>query len=182
VGNTSTLTATILPSNATNKNVSWNSNNTSVVTVQNGTVTAVAAGTATITVTTQDGNKTATCTVTVTNPTSGDTYEPNNTFTNAYSISYGNTLNSYIYSASDVDNYKLTVTSSRSYTITLSNLPKDYDLTLYDSSGSYIDYSNNYGTTNETITVTLSPGTYYIEVVGYNGNYSTTSPYKLAVN
>ena len=69
VGQTETLTATIAPSNATNQNMSWTSNNTSVATVdQNGVVTAVSAGQATITVTTADGNKTAICTVTVTAP------------------------------------------------------------------------------------------------------------------
>ena len=69
VGQTEKLTATVEPSNATNKNVSWSSSDTAVATVaSDGTVTAVGAGTATITVTTEDGNKTATCTVTVTEP------------------------------------------------------------------------------------------------------------------
>ena len=65
-GKSGTLTATVAPANASNKAVSWASDNTSVATVdQNGKVTAVSAGTATITVTTVDGSKTATCTVTV---------------------------------------------------------------------------------------------------------------------
>ncbi len=65
VGGTLNLTATVEPSDATNKAVSWSSNNETVATVSGGVVTAKAAGTAVITVTTADGNKTATCTVTV---------------------------------------------------------------------------------------------------------------------
>ena len=48
------------------KNVTWQSDNANVATVQNGTVNAVGAGKATITVTTADGGKIATCEVTVT--------------------------------------------------------------------------------------------------------------------
>ena len=69
VGGSANLMATVLPSNATDKSVSWSSSNSGVATVDNnGKVTAVAAGSAVITVTTTDGGKTATCTVTVTNP------------------------------------------------------------------------------------------------------------------
>ena len=67
VGATAALVATVLPYNATNRNVEWSSSNASVATVsQTGVVTAVAAGTATITVTTVDGEFTATAEVTVT--------------------------------------------------------------------------------------------------------------------
>ena len=68
-GDTASLTATVAPVTATDKSVTWESNNANVATVENGTVTAVGAGNATITVTTQDGGKTDTCTVTVTDKT-----------------------------------------------------------------------------------------------------------------
>jgi len=66
VGGTVTLTATVLPEDATNKNVTWQSDNTVVATVNNtGVVTGISAGTAIITVTTEDGNHTATAKIDV---------------------------------------------------------------------------------------------------------------------
>lgn len=67
VGETSSLTATIAPANATDKAVTWTSSDTDKATVTSeGVVEGKAAGSATITVTTHDGNFTATCEVTVT--------------------------------------------------------------------------------------------------------------------
>ena len=60
-----TLNATVKPDNATNKNVTWSSNDESVAKVVNGKVTALVPGNAVITVKTEDGSKTATCEVTV---------------------------------------------------------------------------------------------------------------------
>ena len=57
------LTATVNPSNATDKTISWTSSNSSVAKVSDGKVTAVKAGTATITATA--GGKTASVVVTV---------------------------------------------------------------------------------------------------------------------
>ena len=62
-GETMTLIATVLPSNAANKTVTWSTTNSSVATVKDGVVTAVAAGTATITATA--GDCSASCNVTV---------------------------------------------------------------------------------------------------------------------
>lgn len=84
---TTTLTATVNPSNAAVRDVTWASSDTNVarVNVAGATceVTAVGVGTATITVTTADGNHTASCTVTVTRASSSSgshtTYYPVNT-------------------------------------------------------------------------------------------------------
>ena len=65
-GDTTTLVATVSPSDATDASVGWSSDDVAVATVDaNGLVTAVSAGTATITVTTTDGDLTASSTVTV---------------------------------------------------------------------------------------------------------------------
>ena len=62
-GQTLALTATVKPDNATDKDVVWTSNNSSVATVKDGTVTAVGLGAASITATA--GGKNASCTITV---------------------------------------------------------------------------------------------------------------------
>lgn len=64
---TQTLTATVLPSDATNKQLTWSSDKTDVATVdQDGNVTAVAEGECTITATSTDGSEVkGTCEVTV---------------------------------------------------------------------------------------------------------------------
>jgi len=67
MGDSETLTAAITPSNATNKNVIWQTSNSAVAIVSTyGTVVAISAGTTTITVTSVDGSKKANCIVTVT--------------------------------------------------------------------------------------------------------------------
>lgn len=80
-GTTETLVATVLPSNASNKNVTWSSSDDSVATVSNnGFVTAVGdSGNANITVTTVDGGHTAQCAFSILDPCASEivhtTYE-----------------------------------------------------------------------------------------------------------
>lgn len=67
MGGDITLSATVIPSGATNKKADWSSANTAVATVNAaGKVTAVSVGETSVTITTQDGAKTASCRVTVT--------------------------------------------------------------------------------------------------------------------
>ena len=69
-GQSTSLSATVCPDNASNKNLNWTSSNNGVATVSGGVVTAIAKGTARITATAADGSgKSASCTVSV----SGDT-------------------------------------------------------------------------------------------------------------
>lgn len=68
-GKASTLVATVLPSNASNKSVIWSSSDESVAIVSNGVITGVKEGFATITATSVDGEFTASCDITITEPT-----------------------------------------------------------------------------------------------------------------
>lgn len=124
-GETTTLTETVAPSNATDKTVSWSTSNSSVATVSNGVVTGVSAGTARITVTTNDGGYTAYCDVTVTAPVTYDfvpasTMEPGK----QYLITNGNSGTVYLLTnesggsrtlvgvSAAVSNGKITITGS----------------------------------------------------------------------
>lgn len=103
-GDAATLTAIVSPDDATDKTVTWSSDNEAVATVVDGVVTPVAKGTATITAT--SGGKSDTCTVTVrqlysftlTGPYSGETlvveYYEGDTW-NDMVAKYPNTLKVY---------------------------------------------------------------------------------------
>lgn len=72
VGANETLSATVVPSDASDKSVQYSSSNTAIATVTpvQGKVTAIAVGGATVTAKTING-KTATCEVTITEPSGG---------------------------------------------------------------------------------------------------------------
>ncbi len=121
-GETAQLTATVLPDNATNKNVTWSTSDASVAAVENGVVRATGRGTATITVTTEDGGFTAGCTVTV----------------SRYSTGGGPTT--YAVTAPDAENGTVRVSpsrASRGTTVTITVTPDEgYELeslTVLDS-------------------------------------------------
>ena len=162
-GDTAQLTETVLPSNATDKSVSWSSSNTSVATVSStGLVTAVSAGSATITVTTTDGGKTDTCAVTVTAPSYsqyklattmqvGKTYivaDGNSGTVNMMSCesSGSRTLKGY---TATVSGGKLQVRSSVESSVALSCVKtvagNDITTTLEDGNGKYIYCDNSSG-------------------------------------
>lgn len=130
VGNTVTLTATVAPDNANNKNVTWTSSNEGVATVEDGVVTGVAAGTATITVTTEDGGFTASCTVTVSKASTGG------------SSGGGGGSTSYTIAVEDAKNGDITVSPSRASKGTTVTITVDPDngyeldeLTVLDKNG-----------------------------------------------
>jgi len=88
VGEQLSLTAKVMPENATNPTVSWRSSNPEVAVVsKTGVVQAEAVGASVITVTTQDGNKSATCNVTV-----NEEVEKSNSIIVGYVVSWGTSV------------------------------------------------------------------------------------------
>ena len=142
IGEELVLTATIYPADATNKNVKWNSSDTSVASVYNGIVSAHKAGNSTITVSTEDGSRTATCQITVTEPPKATSL-----------ILSDSSINGYIYKD-----------HSRFYSISVTSYPEnavtDYEWTSSDTRVAKVSgygntasiYTEDYG--ESTITVT----------------------------
>ena len=82
----------MLPENATNKSVTWSSNNEGAALVSEGLVSAIGDGEATITVTTVDGSFEAACVVRVTTPVTGVSLNKETLVTGAgkYGYTYSN--------------------------------------------------------------------------------------------
>lgn len=118
---------------------------------------------------------------------SNDNETANNSATTAPILALNTLRNSQIGSATDVDYYKFTTTtSSPKLKITLSDLPADYDIRLYNAKsngtiGSQIGVSQQGGVSTETIVYnTPTVGAiYYLKINGYNKAYSTTDCYSL---
>lgn len=115
--------------------------------------------------------------------TCSDIYEPNETRLTGKTIPTNTDITGLISSTTDNDYFKFTTTSpNTNIQVTLSNLPADYDLRLYNSSGTTLATSQLGGTASELIKRnTTTAGTYYLRVWGYNGANSTTQCYKLRV-
>jgi len=115
-----------------------------------------------------------TCASTLDNSTNGTT-------AGAATIPFNTNVTGLISPSGDVDNYKFVITTGGTITITLGTLPGDYDLKLLNSSGTQLAISQAGGTTSESISRTMTAGTYYAQVYGYNGANSATSCYTLRV-
>ena len=111
-----------------------------------------------------------------TTPTCTDNYEANESISAAKTISVNTAITAKISSSTDKDYFKFTTTSSApKVKISLTNLPADYDVKLYNSAGTQIGISQNGSTTAESITYNATAAaTYYVYVYGYNGTNSTS--------
>lgn len=105
----------------------------------------------------------------------------NGTLSGAAQIPFNTDIKGLISPSGDNDYYKFVITTGGTATLTLTTLPGDYDVRLYNSGGTQLAISENGGTTSETISRTYTAGTYYARVYGYNGANSSTVCYTLKV-
>jgi hypothetical protein len=96
----------------------------------------------------------------------------NNTSAGAAVIPFNTNVTGLINVGSDVDLYRFTITTGGTITMTLTTLPANYHLRLISANGTtVVATSSNAGTTNETISRTVTAGVYFARV--YPGNTST---------
>lgn len=168
VGGTYQLSATVTPSNASDKSVTWTSSNTSVATVSSsGLVTAKASGSATITVTTKDGAKTATCQVTVKIPVTGITLDRSTLSLTVGSSAY---LNATV-TPSNATNKSVSWSSSNTSVATVSS--SGY-VTAKAVGSAVITATTSDGGKKATCNVTVSP----VSVTGVTLNKSSLTMYE----
>jgi uncharacterized protein YjdB len=147
VGDTDTLTATVLPDNATSQGVTWTSSDNSVVKVDSkGDITAIGTGTATIIVTTADGSNVTTCNVTVTSP-----------ITNVKSVSLNKTKDILTVGGTDMLTANVAPDNATNQIITWTS--SDNSIVTVDNVGSM---------------TAVSPGTATITVTTEDGNKTAT--------
>lgn len=177
IGNYHQLSATVFPSNATNKNLLWNSSNNTIATVSStGNIYARAHGSVTITATSTNGTS-ASALIRVRYDI-GDSLlvesEPNGTKSSADQFSAnGTTISGQNSSKSDLDYYSVYLPSNSVLTVIFAaQYSIDNQYFLIGIENSTIAVAAIYGSTGVMQYTIPSSGTYYIGVL-----YSSSSPY-----
>jgi hypothetical protein len=106
----------------------------------------------------------------------------NGTTTGAATISLNTNVNGFIEARGDNDHYRFAINTGGTITISLTTLPADYQLALLNSSGAVSQSSTTNGTANETISTSVTAGTYYARVYPRNnGAWNANNCYTLKV-
>ncbi|MEM7726327.1 MAG: S8 family serine peptidase [Cyanobacteria bacterium P01_A01_bin.45] len=101
--------------------------------------------------------------------------EPNDSLNTAYDFGFlsGSLgITDFVGDTDNNDYFRFTLNNISDFRLTLSNLTADADVELLNSSGDVIEYSDNWFSDNETITLQLNADTYYIQVYSFYGNTS----------
>lgn len=165
LGDTKTVTATVRPSNATNKNVAWKSSNEAVASVVNGRITGIKEGTAIITAT--SGGKSSSVEVVVRNNNTTCKYGDTN-YDHNYIISANLTENNCAVDPNRTYNENVSIADYNKLFNTISSL--GYKIVENGYHANYYKVRNNAGTGVVGYQITVS-----VEVVdGNNKRMSAT--------
>lgn len=99
----------------------------------------------------------------------------------AASISLNTDVKGTVAPKYDIDYYKFTINGGGTITVWLTTLPANYDLAVLNSNGTQIGISKNSGSKSETVSLTVTPGTYYAKVFPKGTANSASSCYTLKV-
>ncbi len=101
-------------------------------------------------------------------------------FAGATMVTSGNTVKGYLRSATDTNYYIFKVSARSTVSISLTNLPKDYDLVVYTPDRGFVVRSKKEGLKDELVDLILNPGQYYLRVYSKSGDTSP-NPYSLMI-
>lgn len=112
-----------------------------------------------------------------------DNYEPNNSLATAAAIPVGTDIRALIGYSKDLDYYSFSNTSDRmKIKVTLTNLPADYDMKLYNYKNAQVAHSTNNGTKDEVMIYnSTTVGNFKVYVLGTSGKWNATQCYTLNV-
>jgi hypothetical protein len=105
----------------------------------------------------------------------------NGTPSGAATIDLNTDIKGTISPKNDVDHYKFIITNTGSITVSLTTLPANYDLAILNGNGTQIAVSQNNGTQNETINISVAAGNYYAKVFPRGTANNAASCYTLRV-
>lgn len=105
----------------------------------------------------------------------------NGSISGAAAINVNTDVKGTIAPVNDIDHYKFTINSRGTINVWLTTLPANYDLAVFNSSGAQIGISKNKGPKNESVSLMVEAGIYYVKVFPAGNANSATSCYTLRV-
>lgn len=110
-----------------------------------------------------------------------DDVSTNGSISGAAAINVNTDVKGTIAPVNDIDHYKFTINSYGTINVWLTTLPANYDLVVFNSSGTQIGISKNKGSKNESVSLMVEAGIYYVKVFPAGNANSATSCYTLRV-
>jgi hypothetical protein len=110
-----------------------------------------------------------------------DDVSTNGSISGAAAINVNTDVKGTIAPVNDIDHYTFTVSSRGTINVWLTTLPANYNLAVFNSSGAQIGISKNKGSKNESVSLMVEAGIYYVKVFPAGNANSAASCYTLRV-